>query len=290
MRSHIGRIQRATFMTAGLMLATPTIAQDEENDQPRTSVRLDKFRIIVAGALAPDYVGSDDYSVIPAPSIRGTLDGFNFETLGTSFDVDLFRDNGRAIDLQLGPVIGLNLDRTSRLNRVKDAQVAALGKLKRAVEVGGYVGIAKTGVVTSAYDSLSFSVSWQKDVAGAHDSYILSPTLDYATPLSKRSYAGIALSADFVGDKYASYYYSISEAGALASGLPSFTAKGGLKDVSLTLTGLQSLSGDLRHGWSLVALVSFTRLMGDASRSPIVSIAGSNRQWLAGLGVSYAFK
>ena len=60
--------------------------------------------------------------------------------------------------------------------------------------------------------------------------------------------------------------------------------------MSLTLTGLQSLSSDLRHGWSLVTAVGYTRLTGDAANSPIVSYAGNRNQWLTALGVSYAFK
>ena len=162
----------------------------------------DKYRVILVGAATPDYVGSDDYTFIPAPQVRGTFDGFNFETVGTSFDVDVIRDNDRSVDVQFGPVIGLDLNRTRALNGLRDARVAALGKLKRAVEVGAFVGIAKTGVVTSAYDTLAFSISAQKDVAGAHEGFLVSPTLDYGTPLSKRTYVDMSASAQFVGDRY----------------------------------------------------------------------------------------
>jgi outer membrane protein len=283
--------QQRRHLLAALCLsasaASPVCAQAGDRN---TANGPDKYRITLVGAATPDYVGSDEYTVVPGPEVRGTFDGFNFETVGTSFDVDLIRDNDRSVDLQFGPVIGLNLNRTSDLNGFKDARVAALGKLKRAVEVGAYVGVAKTGIVTSAYDTLAFSVSVQKDVAGAHESFIIAPTLDYGTPLSKRTYVDLSASAQFVGDRYNRYYFGVGPAGASVSGLSSFGAKGGLEQVGLTLTALQSLSSDLRKGWSLVTAIGYTRLTGDAARSPIVSVAGDRNQWLAALGVSYAFK
>ncbi|UZK66294.1 MipA/OmpV family protein [Sphingomonas sp. M1-B02] len=269
------------------MTAAPAYAQqDAENLSPDP----DNVRIFVAGAAVPSYVGGKDYKIIPAIQLRGTVAGFNFETVGTATEVDVVRDNGKSIEFQLGPLIGVNLDRTTRLHGRSNARVNALGKRKRAVEIGGYAGVAKTGVATSAYDVLAFGISWQKDVAGAHRSYIVTPSLEYGTPLSKRTYLDVRFTADIVGDKYAAYYFDVSPAGSVASGLPRFAAKGGLQDIGVVLTGLQSLSGDLRRGWSLVGMGGYTRLVGDTKRSPIVAIAGSSGQWTGALGVSYVFK
>jgi len=279
---------RRLVAAAALLAVTPAQAQ-QAGDAPAPADP-DNVRIFVVGAVTPAYVGAADYTLVPAAQVRGTIDGFNFETFGTAFDVDLVRDNGRSIDLQFGPVIGVNLDRTDHLDGKRDAPINALGKRKTAVEIGAFAGIAKTGVITSAYDQLSFTVSWQKDVAGAHGSYIITPSLEYGTPLSKRTYLDLTLSADIVGDKYAAYYFDVSPAGSRASGLPAFTAKGGLQDVGIVLTALQSLSGDLRRGWSIVAMGGFTQLLGDAKRSPVVAIAGRSGQWTGALGLSYVFK
>ena len=274
------------YLAAGAALLAlspaPALAQDAPVDAERDTVTIG-----LGAAIVPTYEGSDNSRIIPAGVARGTVSGFDFILAGTNLYVDLLREPSDAIDFSFGPVVGVNLNRTSK--KVGDARIRALGKLDTAVELGGYVGIGKTGVVTSAYDTLSFSVAYQRDVAGAHDSYVITPTLSYGTPLSQRTYVGLSLSSEYVGDKYADYYFSISPAGAAASGLPAYTAKGGFKDVSLALLGAQSLSGDLRHGWALFAIGGYSRLLNDFKDSPTVSLAGDRDQWLGALGVSYTF-
>lgn len=287
MRSSCGSVPGLVAAATALLVATPAWAE-ESGDTPPADPH--SVRIFVVGAVTPAYVGAADYTFAPLPQIRGTLDGFNFETDATTLEVDLIRDNGKSVDIQFGPAVGVNLDRTGHLHGTRDARVNALGKRDAAVEVGAYAGIAKTGVITSPYDTLSFSVSWQKDVAGAHHSYIITPTIEYGTPLSTRTYVDLSLSADIVGDGYASYYFDVTPAGSAASGLPEYHAKGGLQDVGVTFTVLQSLSGDLRRGWSLIGLVNYTQLLGDTKRAPIVSIVGSSGQWTGAIGLSYVFK
>lgn len=259
----------------------PALAQQAPVDAERDTVTIG-----IGAAIIPTYEGSDDSRIIPAGVARGSVSGFDFILAGTNLYVDLLREPSDAIDFSFGPVVGVNLNRTRGIG---DARIRALGKLDTAVELGGYVGIGKTGVVTSAYDTLSFSVAYQHDVAGAHGSYVITPTLSYGTPLSTRTYVGLSLSSEYVGDKYADYYFSVTPAGAAASGLPAYHAKGGFKDVSLTLLGAQSLSGDLRHGWALFAIGGYSRLLNDFKDSPTVAIAGSPNQWIGALGVSYTF-
>ncbi|MCJ8159826.1 MipA/OmpV family protein [Sphingomonas sp. LaA6.9] len=238
-------------------------------------------------AYAPSYEGSDDYEVIPAAQVRGKVSGYNFFMRGLQFYTDLVREPAEeTLDLSFGPVVGARLN---RVTNIKDAQVRALGKLDPAFELGAYAGIAKTGVITSAYDNLSFRVSYTADVASGHKSYVITPAIEYGTPLSKQTYVGIGASADYVGDGFADYYYSVSPAGSAASGLSPFEADGGFKSVSLNLLGAQSLEGDLRKGWSLFAVGGWTKMLGDFKRSPVVSEAGDDDQWFGALGIGYTF-
>ena len=245
----------------------------------------------VGAAVIPSYEGSDDYRVIPVPQFRGKVSDFAFWTRGPSLYVDAIPNRGQDIDIQLGPVVGVRFDRSS-LKNIKDASVRALGKRDVAVEVGGFVGIGKTGVLTSDYDNLSARVAITKDVAGAHDSYVITPAIEYFAPLSTRSFVGLGVSADYVGKKYGRYYYDIDAAGSLASGLPAYSEAGngsGFKKIGVNLTGGLSLSGDLRKGWALFALGGYSRMLGDYADSPIVSIAGSKNQWVGAVGVGYTF-
>ncbi|WP_022681929.1 MipA/OmpV family protein [Sphingobium bisphenolivorans] len=246
----------------------------------------------VGAAAVPSYEGSDDYRILPIPQLRGRVDGFAFWTRGPGIYLDLVRDGeNNGLDFELGPVVTARFDRSSRKN-IKDDAVRLLGKRDVAVEVGGFVGIGKTGVITSAYDNLSARVAVTKDVAGAHGSYIITPAIEYATPLSQTSFVGVGVSADYVGKKYGRYYYDIDAGGSAASGLPVYGDAGngsGFKKVNANIAGGISLSGDIRRGWAIFAMGGYSRILGDYARSPIVSIAGSKNQWIGAVGVGYTF-
>lgn len=269
----------AAFLCAA---AGPALAQEAPPVDDGNS-----FSIGIGAGVVPTYEGSDDYRIIPAGIIRGEVGGFNFYTRGLQAYFDLIPEGpGETLDLALGPVAGLRLNRTSS---IEDRQVRALGELNEAYEVGGFVGIGKTGVITSAYDNLSFRLAYLSDVGNAHESHIITPSIEYGTPLSRTSFVGLALSADFVGDGYASYYFDVTPAGSLASGLAPFQADGGFKSWTLSLAGSQALTGDLLKGLSLFTVASYTRLQDDFRRSPIVSEAGSPNQWFAAVGLAYTF-
>ena len=273
----------ATFV-ASLSFTMTAQAQEAEDHSNLT--------IGVGAAAVPSYEGSDDYRVIPIPQLRGKVHDFAFWTRGPALFVDVIPNRSdEGIDIQLGPVVGARFDRTSR-KRIKDDAVAALGKLDTAIEVGGFVGIGKTGVITSAYDNISARVTITKDVAGAHDSMIVTPTIEYFTPLSIRSFVGLGVSADYVGKKYGRYYFDVTPEEAVASGLPAYDRAGdgsGFRKVNFNLTGGYSLSGDIRRGWTLFALGSYSRMLGDYADSPMVAIAGSKDQWIGAIGVGYTF-
>ena len=45
----------------------------------------------------------------------------------------------------------------------------------------------------------------------------------------------------------------------------------------------------LSQHWHLAAGVRYERIVGDAEDSPVVAIAGSANQWIAGLGVAFSW-
>jgi MipA family protein len=277
--------RNAASLLAGALLlaAAPAFAQEagppEQDDN--------SLSIGVGVGYVPSYEGSDDYRVIPAGIVRGKVAGHNFYTRGLQLYFDAIPEaGGPGVDIAFGPVVGLRLNRTSS---IKDAQVRALGELDTAFEVGAFAGIGQTGVITSDYDNLSFRVSYLKDVGNAHESHIITPSIEYGTPLSRQTFVGLSLSADFVGERYADYYFSVTPAGSLASGLATYDADGGFKSWSLSLGGAHSLSGDLLGGLALFGVGSYTRLRGDFADSPIVSSAGSPNQWFGAVGLSYTF-
>lgn len=271
-----GPLAAQTARRAGPPLAAGARPAEERNS----------LTIGLGAAVTPSYTGSNDYQLNPGGIIRGRVAGFNFVTLGLNLYVDALRDNGGRTDVQAGPVVGLNLN---RVNRIQDARVKALGELDAAVEVGGYVGIAQSGIITSPYDVLNVSLAYQRDVTDVHDSWRMTPQVSYGTPLSETLFVNLSASATIVGDGYARTYFGVTPAGATASGLPAYDLDGGIQDVGANLLIGKSLSGDLRHGWALFGIAGYSRLLGDFQRSPIVKIAGDRNQLFGAVGLAYTF-
>jgi len=119
---------------------------------------------------------------------------------------------------------------------------------------------------------------------------VIFPSLTYFTPLSRSIVTTLAISAEHVDNDYADYYFSISPAGSAASGLPTFAATSGWKNVGVTSLTAIDLDGDATNGgFSLILLGSYSRMLGDPKRSPVTSIRGSANQFFGALGVGYTF-
>ncbi len=279
---------RTLPLILGSTLAAFTTIPAHAQDAPADPYR-DTVTVGVGVAALPDYEGSNDYRITPAPAAIGTIKGYGFVLAGNQLSVDLIKNTpGPVWDVQAGPIAQLNFNR-SALGSIDDRRVRALGKLGVAVELGGYVGLGKTGVLTSPYDTLSITLGYRHDVSGVHDSGIWSPGITYVTPLSRKAALGVFASADIVERGYAQTYYSVSAAQSATSGLPVYTTRGGFKNWTLGAIGSYSLTGDLLHGIKIVGAGTYGRMTGDIASSPLVAIAGSRDQWLGTIGLAYTF-
>jgi MipA family protein len=277
---------------AAFCLTRPVLAADEAArpaaSPPSYSQSSGKWtpdRVIVGlgGGVAPDYSGSDDYAFQPGGIVQGSVSGFAFAMRGTNFYVDLVRERrGTLVDLVAGPVVQLRFDRKGR---IEDQRVASLGERNTAVELGGYVGIGKRGVL-SRTDEISLDVSIVHDVAGVHGSTIVRPSIGYQRLIGRRTFALARVSADFVGKGFARTYYDVP-AGSI---LPAYaTDGGGLESLGVTALASHSLGRDPAKGWSLFALGGYSRIAGKFARSPVVAIAGSPDQFRLIGGLGYTF-
>lgn len=289
------RVSAPLIAMGALSLSAPAFAQDATvSSNPAAAEmagQLGKNTITVglAGAYLPDYEGSNDYQFTPAPAALAYIDGHTITYIGNRLSVDLIGDKAnRDWDIQAGPIGVVNLDRTAP-SQIDDPRVRALGKIGAAVELGGYVGIGKIGVVTSPYDRLSVSLSYRHDVTGVHDSGIWQPSVNYFTPLSTKAAVGLFATAERVGRGYARRYFSITPDQSTASGLPVYNARAGWKDWSVGGLATYSITGNLLKGWKVVGGLTYGRMVNDFGDSPIVAQAGSRGQWLSALGLAYTF-
>ena len=276
---------KSAIAAIALLAAGPALAQTSGDQLPDPNDQSDTFTIAGGAAYIPDYEGSDDYRIIPAAAIRGRVSGISFFTRATYLYVDFVPRGDNALEFDAGPIVGARVNRTGHIH---DDFVNDLPDRKTAIEVGGFAGITYHGL-TNPYDALSFRLDVVKDVSGAHESTLVTPTIDFGTPVSRFTYIGASLSAEWAGGGYADYYYSISPNASIASGLPVYDADGGFKSWRLGLLANHSLTGDLTHGISLFATGSYSHLSGDFKDSPIVDLRGSASQWLGALGLAYTF-
>lgn len=274
------------------LVALGGCALSASNASAQTGERVEEDRssltIGVGAATLPDYEGSDQNSVTPGAVIVGKIAGHDVFTRGTQLYVNLLPSGvGPRTNFELGVIGAVRLDRT---NEVDNLQVRALGKVDTAWEAGGYIGVSRTGVITSNYDTLTVRVAYIHDVSDVHDSYVITPQVNYSTPLSRRTLVSIGASADYVGKGYGETYFGVTPAGSLASGLRTYSiGESGWKRYNLTAFVVQSLTGDLRHGLGIGAGLLYGRMLGKYKRSPIILDVGDADQLAAAAGLTYTF-
>ncbi|MCE2830221.1 MAG: MipA/OmpV family protein [Sphingomonadales bacterium] len=277
-----------TVLTGAALLLLPAIASAQPAGSGRPPEDRNSLVLGLGGGIAPEYEGADDYGFQPGGVIQGKVDGFDFQVRGPNIYVDLLRDAPESRwNLIAGPVAQVRFERNSR-NDIDDPRVAALGTRDTAVELGGYVGIGRKGFLIPPA-SLTFDLAFVRDVAGAHDSFILTPGVALSSPLSQRSFARLGVTADYVGKGYGRTYFDVA---ALPNpdALPAYATRGsGLKSIGTTFLLTHDLGGDNRKGWALFGLAGYKRLLGQYARSPIVRDAGSSDQFLGIAGIAYAF-
>ena len=285
----------ATVLFAGLTLAAaaPALAQDATSVPPATPGALDvggdRITVAAAGVYLPDYEGSNDYRFTAAPAAIGSFKGHSFTLIGNRASINLIPTRpGPGVNFELGPVGVINFDRDA-VSQIHDTRVKALGEVGTTVELGGYVGINKTGVITSPYDTLSATVSYRHDVGGVNHSYVITPSINYLTPLSRKAAVGLFGSTAITGRRYAQTYESVSVQQSLVSGLPVYVAHGGVSSYTVGGFATRSITGDLLHGFKVVAGGTYSRELGSFSYSPLTRIAGTPHQWIGAVGLAYTF-
>ena len=276
------------------LAASPAFAQEEQvtagppdNVPAADTVYDDTWLSIGAGiGYGPSYDGSDDYVAYPAPLIQGRIAGVGIQPRPAGIALDFIPDPAEGVGLAFGPVARV---RFNRHRQIKDPVVEAAGKLKTAIDAGVNAGVSFPKVL-NPYDSLSFGTDVLWNVNDAHGGMTFSPTVSYFTPLSRGIAASLSLSAEHGDGDFMRYYYSVTPAQSLASGLPTFTADSGWTKAGATLLTGFDLDGDLTNGGlAAVVIGGYSRMMGDAKRSPYTSIRGSADQWFAAVGIGYTF-
>ncbi|MEE4200696.1 MipA/OmpV family protein [Erythrobacter sp.] len=236
--------------------------------------------------IGPDYIGSDDYTLVPLPLVQGSIGGIDVNPRPAGFALDFVDDNDKRVSFQFGPELKLNFNRAIK---VDDELVEAFPELDIAVEVGPTIGVNIDRVITPV-DSVNLNVDILFDVAGAHSGMSVRPTLTYFTPLSRSTAVTLSGHATWADDDFADYYFTVDPTLAPGTPLPAFTADSGFIDTGVTLLGALDLNGDLLDGgFAIFGIANYTRVLGDAADTPFTDITGSADQFFGGVGIGYTF-
>jgi outer membrane scaffolding protein for murein synthesis (MipA/OmpV family) len=240
--------------------------------------------------LVPSYAGSNDYIAFPLPLIVGRVGGVGIRPNGPGLALDLFSPapafGKRKVRASFGPAFRIRNDRQVQ---IKDAVVERAGELDMALEVGLNGAVAFPGVF-KPFDTLSVGVQVRRDVLNAHDGLIIEPQINYSTPLGRAFLLQVQTQMEFVSDNFADYYFSVTPAQRVATGLPALTAEGGLNRVgTLAILSYDLDNNALNGGLSLTGIGGYSRLLGDAADTPFTALRGDPNQFILGLGVAYTF-
>lgn len=283
----VGQVVCALAM-AVLSWSGPAMAQGAPDAGPDSGAYEGDYLIVGAGfGSAPSYEGSDDRVIIPAAGVTGRIKGVNIGARAAGISLDFLPDPaGSRIGFALGPVIRY---RGNRASHIKDPVVAKLGKLNGTVETGIATGVAIRKVLTPV-DSLSIGADVRWDISGNGGGRVITAGVSYFAPVSRAMVVGASVAADFIDDQFARYNFSVTEAGAAASGLPVYHAKGGMKNWAVRAFAAYDLDRNIENGgFAIAGGISYSRLTGSAAQTPITSLRGSADQIIFGGGVSYTF-
>ncbi|MDX6749044.1 MipA/OmpV family protein [Geminicoccaceae bacterium 1502E] len=230
----------------------------------------------LGAAYAPDYEGSDDYTLLPAWSLRAD-DLYHPDTyvrvLGTSISSNLLPDENFRV--------GLVARYLPDYDKVDDSRVEDLERPQEALQTGVLLGY---DALPGPREDAAFEVEATYDLLHGNGG-LVTPRVRYKAPLGQ-SFVGEALvQTSYASEDYMSNRFGVSGRDARRSGLERFNADDGLKD--LTLGG--QLSWIVTENWLVTGLAGYTRLLEDAEDSPIVADRGDQDQLYGGLLVNYRF-
>lgn len=219
----------------------------------------------------PRYPGADDLSFVGYPSLSirraGTVERFSAPDDGLSFS---FLDDSA---FRLGVVGRFQGGRYLQ----DDRRLVGLNKIKWTVEPGVFVEYWPV-------EFLRARAELRHGING-HDGFVADLGIDLV-----QTYGAFTLSVGprlSLGDsEFTRTYFGVTPAEAALNGqVEAYRPSGGITSVG----ALASATYVWSEQWATTAFVSYNRLVGDATDSPIVREFGSENQFGLGLTVSYSF-
>ena len=220
--------------------------------------------------LAPDYEGSSDYELVPVPVGAAKFDnGMYIELLGLNLRANLIPSDF----WRLGPVYNYQGER----DNVENNQVDRMNEVSDANEFGLFGGIE--------WQNWYVFLEWLADTGDAHDGSYGTLKGGYNWIINNEWAMTFGAFGTYASDDYMDTYFGVSGADAARSGLDTYKADGGIKDVGLDL----GVNWGFAQNWDLRGLLQIKQLVGDADDDSPVVDEGSETQMLTVVAVVFKF-
>lgn len=221
---------------------------------------------------APDYMGSDDYRVVPDLVFEVTFAGRVFAS-NQGLEINLL-GFGR---VQLGPVVTISGQRSESDNPI----LAGLGNVKRSPEVGIFVR-------TTWEDQVTLRLRARQGIALGHEGMLIDlwgNSVIYRTKSMLLSiFAGAGIT--WTNGRYQRAFFGISPEQAANSGLPEYQPGSSFRDAALVLGARRDVGQD----WSVNLLGAYRRYLGNSADSPLVADYGSADSFTISLTLTRTFR
>ena len=263
----------------GILAATPALSGyawaqqlDLEVENPAEVQAAGQTAVSVGlgPGIAPDYEGSSDYKAVPIPfvSVKFSND-MSIQWIANLARADIIPDR----TWMGGPIVQY----IQKRDNVDNNKVDKLDSVDASLMAGGFFGIR--------FDQFSLSLEAMQDIADGNDGSLVRLRGGYQIPINNEWSTSLNAFTTWASEDYMEAYFGINQSNANKSGLKTYDADAGIKDVGIALPVTYS---PWEH-WSILGAVAYKRLLGDAADSPVVDDEGDANQFIGGMVLIYRF-
>lgn len=288
-RFHLRRRSTAPTLCLALsaftLLSKPVTAHSPGHAMPQVAAPSSaqspggwSFTVGAAAMLAPKFEGSRNYGVKPLPAAEIRYADWFRVSYASGARIDALALAGLAQTsfgrFSAGPLVRYAHGRSSS----DDDALRGFRSLDGAIEAGGFLGFTR-----GSWDAELSMAKALND--GSHEAFLADATAGYRFRATDAMTGRFGVKLGWASDRYMSQMFGIDAATSRAAGLPVHATKSGFKDVGVTLAFQHALG----RGFNLDLLTGYSRLLGSAADSPLVSERGARDQLLGSAGLSFRF-
>lgn len=241
-------LSASSFSLASEATSTPDSPSTLEHKAPEN----DEFHLTLGGGTfyGPKYEGRDKEDLKFFPFIGIEYGKFSMGIEGIQYQV--YEANDHSVSL------GIKSD--------EERELSDLSKQKKGVgKVEGGLAISVSGEFP-LFDMLTLGVEASKSTSH-HQRFSASTSLGTLFPIYNTTVLGrFGISSTWNDAELNQLFYGVNTTQSIKSGLPTFKAHSGFKDLSYSFTSIFSISRPLNLTFSVI----YKQLKGDAARSPII--------------------